>query len=151
MLFVLHFVYALVTGFWTMTDSNEMTTNFVVFGRTQDWQKCYWEQPAGQLRLLRVIAPKALWLHAAALDTAAAFWGLYYEMAIRVLHVWALDTPSYPHSSLSKGQVTDTSDISLAAPLQGGSPPSISLGPEGWFASVSGWKRSHNSVHPGNK
>lgn len=114
MLFVLH----LVTGLWlkaqTMAESKEMTINLVVFGRTQTGKSAVGNSLLGSSDFDSHWSPSSV-TTCCRLARSCCISGILrrngHELSLRVQ---VLDTPSYPHSDLSKEQVKHTVRSALA-------------------------------------
>ncbi|NXS63288.1 GIMD1 GTPase, partial [Brachypteracias leptosomus] len=91
-----------------MAGSNEMTINLIVFGRTQTGKSAVGNSLLGSSDFESRCSPSSV--------TTRCSLGrsCYISEVIRrngfelALHVQVLDTPSYPHSALSKEQVRET-------------------------------------------
>ncbi|XP_074760079.1 GTPase IMAP family member GIMD1 [Athene noctua] len=97
-----------------MTDSKEMTINLVVLGRTQTGKSAVGNSLLGSTDFESHLSPSSL-TTCCSLGHSSRISGIIRrngcELALRVR---VLDTPSYPHSALSKEQVRDTVRSALA-------------------------------------
>lgn len=97
-----------------MADSNEMTINLVVLGRTQTGKSAAGNSLLGSLDFESHLSPSSV-TTCCSLGRSWRILGITRrngcELALRIR---VLDTPSYPHSSLSKEQVKDTVRSALA-------------------------------------
>ncbi|NXG79303.1 GIMD1 GTPase, partial [Baryphthengus martii] len=97
-----------------MAESNEMTINLVVFGRTQTGKSAVGNSLLGSSDFESRHSPNSVTTHCS-LGRSCRILGVIRrngsELALRVQ---VLDTPSYPHSCLSKEQVRDTVRSALA-------------------------------------
>ncbi|NWR60834.1 GIMD1 GTPase, partial [Bucorvus abyssinicus] len=97
-----------------MADSKEMTINLVVFGRTQTGKSAVGNSLLGSSDFESHQSPSSVTTRCR-LARSCCISGLIrrngHELSLRVQ---VLDTPSYPHSSLSKEQVKDTVRSALA-------------------------------------
>ncbi|XP_048797077.1 GTPase IMAP family member GIMD1 [Lagopus muta] len=97
-----------------MADSNEMTINLVVLGRTQTGKSAAGNSLLGSLDFESHLSPSSV-TTCCSLGHSCRILGITRrngcELALRVR---VLDTPSYPHSSLSKEQVKHTVRSALA-------------------------------------
>ncbi|XP_009489353.2 GTPase IMAP family member GIMD1 [Pelecanus crispus] len=97
-----------------MADSNEMTINLVVLGRTQTGKSAAGNSLLGSLDFESHRSPSSV-TTCCSLGHSCRISGIIRrngcELALRVR---VLDTPSYPHSGLSKEQVRDTVSSALA-------------------------------------
>ncbi|NXI49605.1 GIMD1 GTPase, partial [Chloroceryle aenea] len=97
-----------------MTASNEMTINLAVFGRTQSGKSAVGNSLLGSLDFESRYCPRSVTTHCS-LGRSCRILGVTRrngcELALRVR---VLDTPSYPHSCLSREQVRDTVRSALA-------------------------------------
>lgn len=113
-LFILH----LVTDLWikaqTMADSNEMTINLVVLGRTQTGKSAAGNSLLGSSDFESHCSPSSV-TTCCSLGCSCRILGIIRrngcELALRVR---VLDTPGYPHSGLSKEHVRETVRSALA-------------------------------------
>ncbi|NXK99281.1 GIMD1 GTPase, partial [Mesembrinibis cayennensis] len=97
-----------------MADSNEMTINLVVLGRTQTGKSAAGNSLLGSSDFESHHSPTSV-TTCCSLGRSCRISGIIRrngcELALRVR---VLDTPSYPHSGLSKEQVRDTVSSALA-------------------------------------
>ncbi|NWI66770.1 GIMD1 GTPase, partial [Todus mexicanus] len=97
-----------------MAGSNEMTINLVIFGRTQTGKSATGNSLLGSLDFESRCSPRSVTARCS-LGHSCRISGIIRrnsrELALRVR---VLDTPSYPHSCLSKEQVRDTVRSALA-------------------------------------
>ncbi|XP_040527268.1 GTPase IMAP family member GIMD1 [Gallus gallus] len=97
-----------------MADSNEMTINLVVLGRTQTGKSAAGNSLLGSLDFESHLSPSSV-TTCCSLGHSCRILGVTRrngcELALRIR---VLDTPSYPHSSLSKEQVKHTVRSALA-------------------------------------
>ncbi|KFV19202.1 GTPase IMAP family member GIMD1 [Tauraco erythrolophus] len=97
-----------------MADSNEMIINLVVLGRTQTGKSAAGNSLLGSSDFESICSPSSV-TACCSLGRSCRISGIIRrnggEIALRVR---VLDTPSYPHSSLSKEQVRDTVRSALA-------------------------------------
>lgn len=97
-----------------MADSNEMTINLVVLGRTQTGKSAAGNSLLGSLDFESHLSPSSV-TTCCSLGHSCRILGITRrngcELALRIR---VLDTPSYPHSSLSKEQVKHTVRSALA-------------------------------------
>ncbi|NXJ12004.1 GIMD1 GTPase, partial [Odontophorus gujanensis] len=97
-----------------MADSNEMTINLVVLGRSQTGKSAAGNSLLGSLDFESYLSPSSV-TTCCSLGRSCRILGITRrngcELALRVR---VLDTPSYPHSSLSKEQVKHTVQSALA-------------------------------------
>ncbi|NXW62627.1 GIMD1 GTPase, partial [Eurystomus gularis] len=97
-----------------MADSNEMTINLVVFGRTQTGKSAVGNSLLGSSDFESRRSPSSVTTRCS-LGRSCRISGVIRRNGCELaLHVQVLDTPSYPHSSLSKEQVTETVRSALA-------------------------------------
>ncbi|XP_031463296.1 GTPase IMAP family member GIMD1 [Phasianus colchicus] len=97
-----------------MADSNEMTINLVVLGRTQTGKSAAGNSLLGSLDFESHLSPSSV-TTCCSLGYSCRILGITRRNGCElVLRVRVLDTPSYPHSSLSKEQVKDTVRSALA-------------------------------------
>lgn len=113
----LHYLY-LVTGLWikvqTMADSNEMTINLVVLGKTQTGKSAAGNSLLGSSDFESRLSPSSV-TTSCSLGRSGRILGLVRRNGSEsALRVRVLDTPSCPHSALSKEQVRDTVRTALA-------------------------------------
>ncbi|NXP71821.1 GIMD1 GTPase, partial [Ramphastos sulfuratus] len=97
-----------------MADSNEMTINLAVFGRTQTGKSTAGNSLLGSLDFESHCSPSSVTTRCS-LGRSCRISGIIRrngrELALRVQ---VLDTPAYPHTGLSKEQVRDTVRLALA-------------------------------------
>ncbi|NXK19396.1 GIMD1 GTPase, partial [Arenaria interpres] len=97
-----------------MADSNEMTINLVVLGRTQTGKSAAGNSLLGSWDFESRRSPSSVTTRCS-LGRSCRISGIIRrngcELALRIR---VLDTPSYPHSGLSKEQVRDTVRSALA-------------------------------------
>ncbi|XP_050752491.1 GTPase IMAP family member GIMD1 [Gymnogyps californianus] len=97
-----------------MADSDEMTINLVVLGRTQTGKSAAGNSLLGSSDFESHLSPSSV-TTCCSLGRSCRISGIIRrngcELALRVR---VLDTPSYPHSGLSKEQVRDTVKSALA-------------------------------------
>ncbi|XP_067992981.1 GTPase IMAP family member GIMD1 [Melanerpes formicivorus] len=97
-----------------MADSSEMTINLAVFGRTQTGKSAVGNSLLGSLDFESHCSPSSVTTQCR-LGRSCRISGIIrskgHEQGLRVQ---VLDTPAYPHTSLSKEQVTDTVRSALA-------------------------------------
>ncbi|NXY14935.1 GIMD1 GTPase, partial [Atrichornis clamosus] len=91
-----------------MADSNEMTINLVVLGKTQTGKSAAGNSLLGSSDFESRRSPSSVTTHCS-LRRSCRIVGLTRRNGCEAaLRVRVLDTPSYPHSGLSKEQVRDT-------------------------------------------
>ncbi|NXX50798.1 GIMD1 GTPase, partial [Tricholaema leucomelas] len=97
-----------------MADSNEMTINLVVFGRSQTGKSAVGNSLLGSSDFESRCSPSSVTTHCS-LGRSCSISGIMrrngHELALRVQ---VLDTPAYPHTGLSKEQVRETVRSALA-------------------------------------
>ncbi|NXM98580.1 GIMD1 GTPase, partial [Sylvia borin] len=97
-----------------MADSNDMTINLVVLGKTQTGKSAAGNSLLGSSDFESHLCPSSV-TSCCSLGRSGRILGLMrrngYESALRVR---VLDTPGYPHSALSKVQVRDMVRAALA-------------------------------------
>ncbi|NXG66017.1 GIMD1 GTPase, partial [Hemiprocne comata] len=97
-----------------MADSNEMTINLVVLGRTQTGKSAAGNSLLGSSDFESYRSPRSV-TTCCSLGCSCRISGIIrrngHEFALRVR---VLDTPSYPHSGLSKEQVRETVKSALS-------------------------------------
>ncbi|XP_064004522.1 GTPase IMAP family member GIMD1 [Pogoniulus pusillus] len=97
-----------------MADSNKMTINLVVFGRTQTGKSAVGNSLLGSSDFESRCSPSSVTTRCS-LGRSCSISGIMrrngHELA---LCVQVLDTPAYPHTGLSKEQVRDTVRSALA-------------------------------------
>ncbi|NWW76204.1 GIMD1 GTPase, partial [Climacteris rufus] len=97
-----------------MADSNEMTINLVVLGKTQAGKSAAGNSLLGSSDFESRLSPSSVTL-CCRLGRSGRILGLIRRNGCEsALRVRVLDTPSYPHSSLSREQVRDTVRAGLA-------------------------------------
>ncbi|NWX52795.1 GIMD1 GTPase, partial [Steatornis caripensis] len=97
-----------------MADSNEMTINLVVLGRTQTGKSAVGNSLLGSSDFESHRSPSSV-TTCCSLGRSCRISGIMRRNGCEVaLCVRILDTPSYPHSSLSKERVRDTVRTALA-------------------------------------
>ncbi|NXE88529.1 GIMD1 GTPase, partial [Menura novaehollandiae] len=97
-----------------MADSNERTINLVVLGRTQTGKSAAGNSLLGSSDFESRRSPRSVTAHCS-LGRSCRIVGLTRRNGCEsALRVRVLDTPSYPHSGLSKEQVRDMVKAALA-------------------------------------
>ncbi|NXD62632.1 GIMD1 GTPase, partial [Eolophus roseicapillus] len=97
-----------------MAGSNEMTINLVVLGRTQSGKSAAGNSLLGSSDFKSYLSPRSV-TTCCSLGRSCCILGIIRRNGCELaLHVRVLDTPGYPHSTLSKEQVTDTVSSALA-------------------------------------
>ncbi|NXO05181.1 GIMD1 GTPase, partial [Rhinopomastus cyanomelas] len=97
-----------------MADSNEMTINLAVFGRPQTGKSAAGNSLLGSSDFESHLSPSSV-TTCCSLGRSCRISGIIRRNGSELaLHVQVLDTPSYPHSSLSNKQVKDTVRSALA-------------------------------------
>ncbi|XP_005484749.2 GTPase IMAP family member GIMD1 [Zonotrichia albicollis] len=97
-----------------MADSNEMTINLVVLGKTQTGKSAAGNSLLGSADFESRLCPSSVTTRCS-LGRSARISGLIRRNSREsALRVRVLDTPSYPHSALGKQQVRDTVRAALA-------------------------------------
>ncbi|NXC13656.1 GIMD1 GTPase, partial [Corythaeola cristata] len=97
-----------------MADSNEMVINLVVLGRTQTGKSAAGNSLLGSSDFESICSPSSV-TTCCSLGRSCRISGIIRRNGCEIaLRVRVLDTPSYPHSSLSKEQVKDTVRSALA-------------------------------------
>lgn len=98
----------------TMADSNEMTINLVVLGKTQTGKSAAGNSLLGSADFESRLCPSSVTTRCS-LGRSGRISGLIRRNGCEsALRVRVLDTPSYPHSALGKQQVRDTVRAALA-------------------------------------
>uniref|UniRef100_A0A8C3P3N6 GTPase IMAP family member GIMD1 n=1 Tax=Cyanoderma ruficeps TaxID=181631 RepID=A0A8C3P3N6_9PASS len=97
-----------------MADSNEMTINLVVLGKTQTGKSAAGNSLLGSSDFESRLCPSSV-TTCCSLGRSGRILGLMRRNGCEsALRVRVLDTPSYPHSALSKERVRDTVTAGLA-------------------------------------
>ncbi|NWH94590.1 GIMD1 GTPase, partial [Aegithalos caudatus] len=97
-----------------MADSNEMTINLVVLGKTQTGKSAAGNSLLGSSDFESRLSPSSV-TTCCSLGRSGRILGLIRRKGCEsALHVRVLDTPGYPHSNLSKEQVRDMVRAALA-------------------------------------
>ncbi|KAF4792283.1 GTPase IMAP family member GIMD1 [Turdus rufiventris] len=97
-----------------MADSHEMTINLVVFGKTQTGKSASGNSLLGSSDFESRLSPSSV-TTCCSLGRSGRILGFIRRNGCEsALRVRILDTPSYPHSALSKEQVRDTVRAALA-------------------------------------
>lgn len=97
-----------------MADSNEMTINLVVLGKTQTGKSAAGNSLLGSSDFESHLCPSSV-TTCCSLRRSGRILGLMRRNGCETaLRVRVLDTPSYPHSALSKEQVRDMVRAALA-------------------------------------
>ncbi|XP_033369623.1 GTPase IMAP family member GIMD1 isoform X2 [Parus major] len=97
-----------------MADSNEMTINLVVLGKPQSGKSAAGNSLLGSSDFKSHLSPSSV-TTCCSLGRSGRILGLIRRNGCEsALRVQVLDTPSYPHSALSKEQVRDMVTAALA-------------------------------------